>query len=64
MSTTGTSHSPMGSSAMNNNFGAWPPYALPPRYAPSIATQGLTSSLYSMVQNPLYQNAYAITIMV
>ena len=39
LSTTGTSHSPKGSSAMNNNnFGVWPPYGLPPRYVPPIVT--------------------------
>ena len=46
----------------NNNSGAWPPYCLPPGYAPPIATQGLTSPLYLMVQNSLYQNAYVNTI--
>ena len=64
VSIVGTSHSPKGSSAMNNNNSkVWPPYCLPPGYAPPIATQGLTSPLYSMVQNSLYQNAYVSTIM-
>ena len=48
---------------MNNNSRAWPPYGLPLGYAPCIATQGLTSPFYSMVQNPLYQNTYANTIL-
>ena len=47
----GTNHSPNGSNAMNNNFGAWLPYGLLPRYTPLIVTQGLTSLLYSMVQS-------------
>ena len=52
VSIAGISRSPKGSSAMNNNSGAWPPYGLPARYAPPIATQGLTTPLYSMVLNP------------
>ena len=37
--------------------------AYPLEYAPPIVTEGLTSPLYLMVQNPLYQNAYTIIIM-
>ena len=60
----GISHSPKGSSSMNNNnSGAWPPYGLPPGYAPLITTQSLTSPLYSIDQNSPYQNVCANTIM-